>query len=231
MCSGHGSTNPQHVGNTHATDGFVIGQLMQMRDAGDGHGIEGYLKADGKISLKVDEPNGKGFSWDEVRALPEVNVVGQKPASLKDFVQSDDQQNKECSDDCGHEFGEASTCLSSCSMHSESVTSLSSISSSQHPLPFAKHVRFCSPDVNSEHVITPYSQVYGMHPSFFDFDQNGGMQLTDEGVAEKRRRCKCRKLLGACLSALSACCVCVCLCVSCWEDHARRNASRGRRIR
>jgi len=40
---------------------------------------------------------------------------------------------------------------------------------------------------NSQHVITPYSQVYGRHPRLFDFDRRGGMQLTDEGVAEELR--------------------------------------------
>jgi hypothetical protein len=52
---------------------------------------------------------------------------------------------------------------------------------------FPRHVRFTSAAVNSEHVITPYSQIYGRHPRFFDFDRKGGMQLTDEGVAEEIR--------------------------------------------
>jgi len=46
-------------------------------------------------------------------------------------------------------------------------------------------------------VITPYSEVYGIHPRFFDFDQSGGMQLTDKGVAEELRLRNCQDLLGA----------------------------------
>jgi len=40
----------------------------------------------------------------------------------------------------------------------------------------------------SPHAITPYAQVYGMHPRFFDFDRKGRMQLTDDGVAEELRQ-------------------------------------------
>merc|ERR1719468_417219 len=127
-----------------------------------------------------------------------MSVGGRKPASLKDTVQSDEQLIEECSDDPEQEFGEASTCLSSCSMHSESATprSLSSNCSSQHPLPFPKHVRFCSTDANSEHVITPYSQVYGIHLRFFGLDESGGMQLTKKGVARELRIRYCRERLG-----------------------------------
>mmetsp|Transcript_138902 Transcript_138902/g.276970 ORF Transcript_138902/g.276970 Transcript_138902/m.276970 type:complete len:286 (-) Transcript_138902:261-1118(-) len=106
-----------------------------------------------------------------------------------------------CSDDPDHEFGEAcfstpSTSLSSCSMHTETTRSPSSSCSLRsgdrfHPdaeeqlLPFSKHVSFSAAVANSEHAITPYSEVYGRHPRFFDFDRKGGMQLTDEGVAEE----------------------------------------------
>mmetsp|Transcript_138901 Transcript_138901/g.276969 ORF Transcript_138901/g.276969 Transcript_138901/m.276969 type:complete len:274 (-) Transcript_138901:261-1082(-) len=86
--------------------------------------------------------------------------------------------------------------LSSCSMHTETTRSPSSSCSLRsgdrfHPdaeeqlLPFSKHVSFSAAVANSEHAITPYSEVYGRHPRFFDFDRKGGMQLTDEGVAEE----------------------------------------------
>merc|ERR1719329_391955 len=40
-----------------------------------------------------------------------------------------------------------------------------------------QHVWFNSA-LNSAVDITPYSQVYGLHPRFFNFDENGDMQLS-----------------------------------------------------
>lgn len=41
---------------------------------------------------------------------------------------------------------------------------------------------------NTVHEVTPYSQIYGEHPRFFNFDRKGAMKLTDRGVAEEMRR-------------------------------------------
>mmetsp|Transcript_49436 Transcript_49436/g.87053 ORF Transcript_49436/g.87053 Transcript_49436/m.87053 type:complete len:177 (+) Transcript_49436:164-694(+) len=48
-----------------------------------------------------------------------------------------------------------------------------------------RRVCFCPSPKNTTHPITPYSKVYGMHPTYFDFDRRGRMQLTDEGVAKE----------------------------------------------
>lgn len=45
------------------------------------------------------------------------------------------------------------------------------------------HVEFCPTPMNTVHVITPYSKVYGKHPSLFNYDRKGEMQLNDKGVA------------------------------------------------
>ncbi|CAK9035483.1 unnamed protein product [Durusdinium trenchii] len=45
------------------------------------------------------------------------------------------------------------------------------------------HVVFCPTPMNTVHVITPYSKVYGKHPSLFNYDRKGEMQLNDKGVA------------------------------------------------
>ena len=43
--------------------------------------------------------------------------------------------------------------------------------------------------INTFHeVTTPYSKVYGQHPSLFDFGRDGEMKLTDAGVAEELRK-------------------------------------------
>ena len=44
-------------------------------------------------------------------------------------------------------------------------------------------VEFCPTPMNTVHVITPYSKVYGKHPSLFHYDRKGEMQLNDKGVA------------------------------------------------
>lgn len=44
------------------------------------------------------------------------------------------------------------------------------------------HVWFNSP-VNSIHVVTPYSQVYGIHPKYFHFDADGSLQPTPKAEA------------------------------------------------
>lgn len=49
-------------------------------------------------------------------------------------------------------------------------------------------VKFVATPNNSFRVITPYSKVYGQHPSFFDFNRRGEMQLTDLGVADELRQ-------------------------------------------
>lgn len=46
-----------------------------------------------------------------------------------------------------------------------------------------KHVNFCPTPMNSIHPITPYSQIYGKHPQFFDYNRKGEMELTDAGIA------------------------------------------------
>eukprot|EP00913_Durusdinium_trenchii_P001038 g955.t1 len=43
------------------------------------------------------------------------------------------------------------------------------------------HVVFCPTPMNTVHVITPYSKVYGKHPSLFNYDRKGEMQLNDKG--------------------------------------------------
>jgi len=51
-----------------------------------------------------------------------------------------------------------------------------------------RRVMFCPTPKNSLHEVTPYSKVYGQHPSFFEFDRHGEMQLNDKGIAEEMRR-------------------------------------------
>lgn len=41
--------------------------------------------------------------------------------------------------------------------------------------------------MNSNHAITPYGQVYGQHPRFFEFDRLGRMQPTSAGIMEELR--------------------------------------------
>lgn len=45
----------------------------------------------------------------------------------------------------------------------------------------SKHVMFAQ-TVPVEHDVTPYSRVYGMRPSHFEFDRKGEMQLTNAGI-------------------------------------------------
>lgn len=45
-------------------------------------------------------------------------------------------------------------------------------------------VWFAPSPMNQSVDITPYARVYGMHPSLFDFDQNGGMQLTPRAALD-----------------------------------------------
>lgn len=42
--------------------------------------------------------------------------------------------------------------------------------------------------LTSSHTITPYGVKYGKHPSFFEFNRKGEMQLTDDGVADEIRQ-------------------------------------------
>mmetsp|Transcript_62001 Transcript_62001/g.199914 ORF Transcript_62001/g.199914 Transcript_62001/m.199914 type:complete len:256 (+) Transcript_62001:87-854(+) len=51
-----------------------------------------------------------------------------------------------------------------------------------------RRVCFCPTPKNTQHVVTPYGQIYGQHPKFFDFDRKGQMQLNDAGIAEELRR-------------------------------------------
>merc|ERR1711862_640089 len=44
--------------------------------------------------------------------------------------------------------------------------------------PLKRQVFFLS-KMSVHDVVTPYSMMYGVHPSFFDFDRKGRMQLTD----------------------------------------------------
>lgn len=49
--------------------------------------------------------------------------------------------------------------------------------------------RVCfSHETPDTHDVTPYANHYGIHPSFFDFDREGDMRLTFEGLAEVFRR-------------------------------------------
>lgn len=57
--------------------------------------------------------------------------------------------------------------------YSRSAFGLSPRESTEEP----GHVWFNSP-MNTMVEVTPYSQIYGLHPRFFDFDDQGRMQLT-----------------------------------------------------
>lgn len=46
-----------------------------------------------------------------------------------------------------------------------------------------RRVYFCPTPQNTTHNVTPYGKKYGKHPSFFDFNRKGEMQLTDAGIA------------------------------------------------
>jgi hypothetical protein len=131
-----------------------------------------------------------------------LGFVARRKKSIEQFrTYGDDQPPGEYSDDPDHEFGEADSDTVSTACISETAASRSSLSSScssqsgdgrhsdaeEHPLPFPRYVRFTPAVVSSEHEITPYSQIYGTHPRFFDFDRKGRMQQTDEGVAEELR--------------------------------------------
>lgn len=56
----------------------------------------------------------------------------------------------------------------------------------QH-LMLSPHVHFAPSPANAIAEVTPYARVYGVHPAFFDFDQNGAMQPTQAGVYEMKR--------------------------------------------
>ncbi|CAE7853751.1 unnamed protein product [Symbiodinium sp. KB8] len=46
-----------------------------------------------------------------------------------------------------------------------------------------KEVEFCPTPMNTVHVITPYSKVYGTHPKLFHYNRKGEQELNDAGVA------------------------------------------------
>merc|ERR1719210_755469 len=50
-----------------------------------------------------------------------------------------------------------------------------------------RRVCFCPTPMNSTHVITPYSTVYGKHPALFNFTRHGKMKLTSKGLLEEHR--------------------------------------------
>eukprot|EP00929_Paragymnodinium_shiwhaense_P036075 TRINITY_DN19385_c0_g1_i1.p2 TRINITY_DN19385_c0_g1~~TRINITY_DN19385_c0_g1_i1.p2 ORF type:complete len:209 (+),score=33.83 TRINITY_DN19385_c0_g1_i1:105-731(+) len=51
-----------------------------------------------------------------------------------------------------------------------------------------RRVVFCPTPMNSTHAITPYANVYGKHPRYFDFDRKGEMRLNDAGLYEEMRQ-------------------------------------------
>lgn len=51
-----------------------------------------------------------------------------------------------------------------------------------------RRVYFCPTPKNSTHAVTPYGVKYGKHPSFFDFNRRGEMQLTDAGVSDEMKK-------------------------------------------
>lgn len=56
-----------------------------------------------------------------------------------------------------------------------------------------RRVNFCPTPMNSSHAITPYGLKYGKHPSFFEFNRKGEMQLTDAGVSDEIRQAEERQ--------------------------------------
>lgn len=85
-------------------------------------------------------------------------------------------------------FSEPARPDSSISMRSRSSSRLASGTPTQQRAAaqaLRRRVCFCPTPKNTSHPITPYSKVYGMHPTYFDFDRRGRMQLTDEGVAKE----------------------------------------------
>lgn len=53
--------------------------------------------------------------------------------------------------------------------------------------PVRPRVTFAPSPHNTSTDVTPYARVYGVHPAFFDFDQNGAMQPTQAGACEMQR--------------------------------------------
>jgi len=53
--------------------------------------------------------------------------------------------------------------------------------------PARPRVSFARSPCNTSTDVTPYARVYGVHPAFFDFDQNGAMQPTPAGLYEMQR--------------------------------------------
>jgi len=53
--------------------------------------------------------------------------------------------------------------------------------------PARPRVSFAPSPCNTSADVTPYARVYGVHPAFFDFDQNGSMQPTPAGMYEIQR--------------------------------------------
>lgn len=51
-----------------------------------------------------------------------------------------------------------------------------------------RRVYFCPTPMNSHHAVTPYGLKYGKHPSFFDFNRRGEMQLNDAGVSDEIKK-------------------------------------------
>lgn len=58
----------------------------------------------------------------------------------------------------------------------------------QTPIRASPKVKFVpSPCAVEKCAVTPYAQVYGVHPAFFDFDRNGEMQPTQAGMIQRQR--------------------------------------------
>jgi len=51
-------------------------------------------------------------------------------------------------------------------------------------MPVRKQVTFAASPVVSSTEVTPYAQIYGIHPRFFDFDRSGSIAFTPEGAME-----------------------------------------------
>lgn len=53
--------------------------------------------------------------------------------------------------------------------------------------PGSPHVTFASPSQTTVHPVTPYSQIYGMHPSLFNYDKTGQKVLVASQVQRHRQ--------------------------------------------